>query len=266
MSKIDNAIYSIQSLDAVARKNQEKYNIHPLSKLLVTLFYIVTVVSFNKYNLLGLASLLLYPFIIFSIWELSFKDALHRLRIVLPVVCIVGIFNPFFDHKIIMYIGNIKITGGLVSMITLMLKGICTIFASYILIATTTIDKICYALRCLHVPKIFVTQLLLIYRYISVLMVEANKITKAYELRAPGQKGIHYKVWGSLIGQLLLRTMDRADTLYESMCLRGYNGEFYFGSMNKSKITDWIYTIFWIILFCILRFFPVFNIVGNLIV
>lgn len=63
-----------------------------------------------------------------------------------------------------------------------------------------------------------------VYRYISVLLAETQRVVQAYELRAPGQKGIHFKVWGSLMGQMLLRSMDRAEVIYESMCLRGFVG------------------------------------------
>ena len=51
-------------------------------------------------------------------------------------------------------------------------------------------------------------------------------MTESYHLRAPGQKGIHPRAWGSFLGQLLLRTIDRGQALYESMLLRGYDGEF----------------------------------------
>ena len=147
-----------------------------------------------------------------------------------------------------------------------MIKGIFTVFASYLLIATTTIEKICYALRLLHLPKIFVTQILLIYRYISVLLSEANRITQAYALRAPGQKGIHFKVWGSLVGQMLLRSMDRAEDIYEGMCLRGYQGEFYYGSKIKVRWTDMLYLCIWATLFLALRFLPVSERIGSMFV
>lgn len=40
-----------------------------------------------------------------------------------------------------MTVGQIEITGGVISMLTLMLKGVFTVSASYLLIATTTIEK-----------------------------------------------------------------------------------------------------------------------------
>ncbi|MDY4970728.1 MAG: energy-coupling factor transporter transmembrane component T, partial [Lachnospiraceae bacterium] len=68
-------------------------------------------------------------------------------------------------------------------MFTLILKGIFTVLAAYLLIATTTIEKICYALHLLHVPGILITQFLLTYRYVTVLLKEVNRITQAYSLR-----------------------------------------------------------------------------------
>ena len=70
------------------------------------------------------------------------------------------------------------------------------------------------------------TVILLIDRYIYILGQEAERIMTAYKLRAPSQKGIHYKAWGPLVGQWLIRSMERAQIVYESMTLRGYQGEF----------------------------------------
>lgn len=117
----------------------------------------------------------------------------------------------------------------------------------------TSIEKICYALRLLHIPAILVTQVLLTYRYVTVLLEEANRMTQAYSLRAPNQKGVHFKVWGTLAGQLLLRSMDRANEVYESMTLRGYRGEFYYTAKEPCKAKDWLYLGVWLALFAVLK-------------
>jgi cobalt/nickel transport system permease protein len=273
MSRINRAIYEIQTMDEMAKRDQWVNRIHPLVKLCLTVFYIALVVSFSKYDLTGLGGMIVYPLLMFQLTDISFKQALYRLRIILPVVCIVGIFNPFFDRQVLGSIGAISVTGGVISMLTLMLKGILTVLAAYLLIATTGMEDICYALRLLHVPAMFVTQLLLIYRYITVLLTEAGRMAQAYSLRAPGQKGIHYKAWGSFVGQLLLRTMDRAEDIYESMCLRGYQGEFHYrGSVRAAGtpgghgnvIKDWMYLLVWMAVFVIFRMFPIFELVGNM--
>ncbi|MGN0316110.1 MAG: cobalt ECF transporter T component CbiQ [Fusicatenibacter sp.] len=254
MSKLGGALYEIHHMDTIAERDQWVNHIHPLVKLVLTLAFLVNVVSFSKYDLTGLLRMGIYLIVVFILGDISFRDSLRRLRIVLPLVCFVGLFNPFFDREPCLQIGSVMITGGMISMLTLMIKGIYSVLAAYLLIATTSIEKICYALRLIHVPAILVTQILLTYRYVSVLLEEANRIMQAYSLRAPNQKGIHFKVWGSLAGQLLLRSMDRANEVYESMTLRGYRGEFYYAAKEPCKGKDYAYLILWLAIFGVLKF------------
>lgn len=264
MSKIGNAIHEIHHMDFIAERDQWVNHIHPLIKFVLTIVYISVVVSFNKYDIIGLAGMIVYPLSVFILADLSFLDSLKRMRIVLPLVCFIGIFNPFFD-RIPVEIFGIQMTAGVLSMITLMMKGVLTVLASYLLIATTSMEKLCYAFRLLHVPKIMVTQIMLTYRYVTVLLEEVNRVTQAYSLRAPNQKGVHFKVWGSLAGQLLLRSMDRAGVVYESMLLRGYNGSFsYVGEKIRWRWQDVLYLLFWVGIFALCRSMPVLLVVGNL--
>ena len=210
--------------------------------------------SLNKYDLTGVIYMAVYPAAGFVLGELSFRTGVYRMRLILPLVIFVGIFNPIFDRAPAMQIGSFVVTGGMISMVTLMLKGFYAVLSSYILIATTSIEEICYALRSLHVPKVIVIVIMLIYRYFGLMGNEADRITTAYMLRAPKQKGIHYSAWGSLVGQWLLRSMDRASAVYESMTLRGFNGDFRVKRKNVSA-TDFLYPFIWIVLFILLRHF-----------
>lgn len=264
MSKIQKAVSEIKSIEELANEDRWVKQVHPLVKLCVTILYIGTVVSFSKYNLSGLLVMAVYPVILFIMNDISVKDALWRMRVVLPLVCVAGIFNPFFDRQAVMTVGQIEITGGVISMLTLMLKGVFTVSASYLLIATTTIEKICCALEICHLPKSLVMQVWLIYRYISVLLAETQRVVQAYELRAPGQKGIHFKVWGSLMGQMLLRSMDRAEVIYESMCLRGFDGVFRLKKEIRFCARDAVYLVLWIVIFAVLRYFAVGQMIGTM--
>ena len=239
--------------------------LHPLGELLVCVIYIVTVASFDKYELQNLILMAAFPVFGFVVGELSLKDGLYRMRLILPLVIFVGIFNPFFDREVLMIIGQktdpvtgmitggIPVTGGMISMITLMLKGVLAVLSAYILIATTSIEEICYALRKLHIPRVIVIVILLIYRYFGLMGAEADRIATAYYLRAPSQKGIHYKAWGTLVGQWLLRSMDRAGVVYESMLLRGFNGDFRV-KKRQASIKDMLYPVAWTLIFIVIRF------------
>ena len=243
MSKITGTISEIHKLQEQAQLSTPLTSLHPLAKLLMTMAYIITLMSLGKYALFKLLVLACYPLLGFYWGRISLSQALWRLRLILPLVACVGIANPLFDTHII-YWGDFAIQAGYLSFITLMLKGVLAVLASYLLIATTTIEQICYALRLLRLPKLLVTQLLLSYRYLTLLLEQADTIAQAYTLRAPKQKGVHFKVWGSLAGQLLLRSIDRANNLYDSMLLRGYQGEYYYGGPLPSwGRRDWLYLL-----------------------
>ena len=243
MEKLTNARLELREMDDLAAAESPVHRLNPLCKLLVTVFYIVTVVSFPKYDLSGLVVMVLYPVVLFQAAGIPVSLCFHKLRFVLPLVCAVGLVNPFLDHTPLIPLGSVTISGGVVSMITLMLKGVFSLMASFLLIATTSIDTLCAALRMLHVPDILTTLLLLTYRYIGVMLEEVSIMTEGYALRAPGQKGIHISAWGSFLGQLLLRSMDRAEALYQSMLLRGFRGAYYYAEVPPCGASGIVYVI-----------------------
>ena len=243
MDKLAKAQHELRQMDELAAGTSVIHRLHPLSKLAVTAAYIALVVSFPKYDLTGLVVMLLYPVLAFQLAGLRIRDCFYKLRVVLPLVCAVGLANPFFDRAPYLYFGSVAVSGGGISMLTLMMKGIFCLMASFLLASTTSIEDICCALRQLHVPKVLTSLLLLTFRYISVLLDEAAIMTDAYRLRAPGQKGVHISAWGSFLGQLLLRSMDRATALYESMELRGYHGEFHYAQGRPSSRASWPFAI-----------------------
>lgn len=265
MEKIDHAASEFREMDELAAMRSPVHFLHPLAKLITTIVYIFLTVSYGKYDLSGLIVMVLYPVLMFAIAGVSVSACFYKLRIVLPLVCAVGLFNPFFDRAPLLYVGTVAISGGVVSMITLMLKGIFCLMASFILVATTSMDAICAALRKIRIPNMIVTLLLLTYRYISVMIEEVSVMTTAYKLRAPGQKGIHYSAWGSFLGQLLLRSMDRAEELYSSMLLRGFCGEFRYADVKPAKAKDYVFTFAALGAFVLCRYFDIAEIFGGMV-
>lgn len=266
MDQITRAHVELREMDALAAENSPVHRLHPLCKLLVTVFYIAAVVSFPKYDFSALAVMVLYPVLLFQAAGIPVGLCFYRLRIVLPLVCAVGLVNPFLDHTPLLRLGGLTVTGGWVSMVTLMMKGVFSLMASFLLIATTPMDSICAALRKLHVPGILVTLLLLTYRYIGVLMEQVAVMTDAYRLRAPGQKGLHISAWGSFLGQLLLRSMDRAESLYHSMLLRGFRGEYYYAEVPKCGVSGMVFTVVCCLAFVCARWVNLPALLGSLFV
>lgn len=267
MNKLEGAVYEMNLIREQAENSSRKGGLPPLCRVLLTIWYILLTVSFDKYDIFGLLGMGLYPLVIFITGDIPPRQCMKRIRIIFPFLLLMGAANPFFDKSSAGMIGGIVIRGGFLSMLTLLVKGFFTLLAGYLLIVSVSIEKICGALRQLHLPAILVTTLLFIYRYVSLLLEEADKMTKAYMLRAPGQKGIQVKAWGSLMGLLLLRSMDRAENVYESMQLRGFDGNskkaFSHSLKEKGTKADYVKTFGIAAMLLFLRLCPLFVLVGG---
>ena len=119
---------------------------------------------------------------------------------------------------------GVTVSGGWVSFFSIMLKFFLTITSALLLIATTSFPGICHALRKLGVPDIFISQLLFLYRYIFVLVEEAMKVVRARDMRSFGNKGKGLRAFTGIIGTLFLRTIERAERIYQAMLSRGFSG------------------------------------------
>lgn len=267
MSKLGSAISELSSIEEQAGEKTWINQMHPLVKLVVTVVYTILVVSFGKYDLSGIFTMVIYPLIFFIACNISLQLCLKRIKVVMPVILIMGICNPLLDRSVVCEVYGIQITGGVISMLTLVTKGVLTVAAVYLFVVTTTMDKICNALRAVHIPEIIVSVVALSYRYLYVLLKETDKIVQAYSLRAPNQKGINIRSWGSLVGLLLLRSIDRATAVYESMNLRGYGmSQERRSRIRKEKFRgiDFIWLSVWLFILIVCRYFDIFGIVGRL--
>ncbi len=243
--------------------------VHRLSaavKFLITVIYILVVMSFERYNLSGLLVMILYPVLVSSLSGITLSSCLSRFRFILPLLLFTGIFNPILDRDILMHLGRFPVSGGMVSFLTLMLKGIYCLLGSVLFVCTTRIETLCTFLQKIRVPSVLVSVLLLTYRYIFSMAEEVAVMTDAYHLRAPNQKGIHISAWGSFLGQLLLRSMDRARELYTAMVLRGFNGNLKAYDDHTPGIMDILWAVVWIVLFLVFRNINVTRLIGSMFV
>ncbi|CAH2212911.1 cobalt ECF transporter T component CbiQ [Tepidibacter aestuarii] len=265
MKNMIGSLYNIKLLDELSEKKSTIHNIHPLAKLITTIVFILITVSYDKYDISRLMPLFSYPILVIIIAEIPIKPILKRVFITLPFVIGVGIFNPIFDSRYMIVLKWIQISGGWISFISILIKCILTVSSVFILIATTGINGIALALRIMKVPKIFVMQITLTYRYITLLIEEVYTIVSAYSIRSLYETGINFKVWGPLMGNLLIRTIDKSQRIYQAMCCRGFLGEYNIGKENIIKTKDAVYICLWINYFILVRYLNITNIVGLMI-
>lgn len=265
MNNIGKSLFDIGRMDTLAAGDSPVHRIDPGVKLITTLAFIITVVSFQKYALWSLLPFLIFPVSLISAGGLPARDIFRRVAIVLPFAVLIGILNPFVDHKTVFYLGHAGISGGWVSFVSILLRFVLTASAALVLIASTGINSICDALAGFGVPRPFTTQLLLFYRYIFILTDETDRMIRAWQLRSFGSRRVGLGVFISLSGNLLLRALDRADRAYRAMLCRGFDGRIPMIRHRGAGPADLVFLAVWTFLFVVFRFCDIPLVLGRIV-
>lgn len=252
----------IRRIDGYSYRQTALSRFAPFSHLIVTLGFIISVLSVNRYNPASLAVFAVYPILIPVLCDIPFSVIFKRVLIALPVAVLPGIFNPVLDKNQIL-LGSITVSAGWLSFFCLVLKCALTVSAALILICIVGIDGVCASLRALKIPNLIVTQLSLTYRYIHVLGEEAVHVLTAYKLRSPTSRGISPAQFGPLCGGLFLRSTQHAEKIYAAMRCRGFNGVFPSSSKRHITVADCGYILFSISFFVSARLFNITEAIGK---
>ena len=118
---------------------------------------------------------------------------------------------------------NLLREGGTVVFLGIVMKSSLCLFTMILLSNTTTFSDTLRVLKRGHVPKLLITILALMYRYIYVLIDESERMTRARKSRTLKSSRFHsWKAPAGLIGQLFVRSSERAERIYAAMCARGW--------------------------------------------
>ncbi|GHU83534.1 cobalt ECF transporter T component CbiQ [Clostridia bacterium] len=243
MADIRNKIHQIYSLEQLSGGNTAVHLLHPMAKLLATIIFIVTVVSFGRYSFGAMLPYLFYSAIIMAVAEIPYSILLKRVLIALPFCLFVGISNLFLITNTSFTVAGIEVSFGVVSLFTLLFRTYLSVMAVLILVAVTPFFELTAQMRRLKVPAIFVTMFEMTYRYIGVLLEEVTSMRIAYTLRSTQKKAIDIRHMGSFVGGLLLRSFDRAERVYSAMKCRGYALETLPQKKQKFTQKDWLYLL-----------------------
>lgn len=265
MAKLDSQLFDLGYMDTLAAGNSPLHRMDPRAKLITTLMFIGTVVSFGKYDISALVPFTLYPFVLMAWGGLPASYLAKKILLVSPFAFFIGIFNPLIDQHVIAHLGSLPITGGWISFFSILLRFALTVGAALVLIALTGFHTVCMGLEKLKVPRPFVVQLLFLYRYIFVLMDEGARMVRARSLRSFNAKGRGLKIFGSMIGHLLLRTMDRAQRIHLAMCCRGFDGHIRLIHPMTFGVRETAFVLGWSALFITMRLYNIPQILGQLV-
>ena len=109
------------------------------------------------------------------------------------------------------------------------LKANAVVLAVAALIGTMDAVTLGHALAHFHVPRKLTQLLLFMVRYFDVLGREYTRLRAAMRVRCfrPAMNGHSYRMFGYLVGMLLVRSFDRSERVLAAMKCRGFCGRYY---------------------------------------
>lgn len=261
MSKIDNAIGTLNAMErGGATEFCPRFASSTRANMLVTLIYLCLLLSVPLQDTQRLLWFAAYPIVWASVAGVGYGTILRRSLYVLPIIIFIGIFNPLFDHESAFIVHGIVISRGWLSFVSIIIRGMLSAQAVILLIGICGFADICRQMCTLRIPTFLTTQLLLLYRYLSVLLDELRTMLRARAARCYGRKNMSLKLWGDMAGQLFLRSVDRAQRIHQAMLARGFDGVMpsysHAGHSGSHGIWAIICSAIWIALFVALRWAP----------
>lgn len=243
MKDMNRRLYELRIMDDIGEKDSIIHKINPAIKISVTFIYIIEVVSLKNFNLRECIIIFAYPLILFLLGKVPPKVILKKIIVVLPVVIGISFINLLLDYSY----------NQIILSLLLLFKCIFSVTGGLLLIVTTGMNNIAIGLRKLKVPQILTTQILMLYRYITLMIEYGYTIISAYKLRTLNERGMSMKDFGSIIGQMLLKSFDRSENVHHAMKLRGFEGEYYSSMKSSLQKNDFMYLFIWIFLFTVVR-------------
>lgn len=256
---------ALRDIDDLSVLSSTIHKRDPRAKIIVSIVYLGVVVSYGKYALSALIPFAVYPLFLIVLADIPVKHLLKQLLIVSLFAVLVGIWNPILDRQEMLRIGNLGISGGWISFFSIVLRFFLTASAALILIATTGISDICQGLQRMKIPRIFVTQILFLHRYIFVLAEEVFRLDRARAARTFGSKGMDFNTYSRMLGALLLRSLDRAQRVYVAMKSRGFDGVVRPLGRLEWQLADTCYLLMWCVFFIFLRVVNISRLLGEFI-
>lgn len=228
-------------LDQHAPGDSLLHRLDPRTKLVTTLAFVLMVVATPAGEWKAFA---LYFVLAATVVALSRVPVLHlwkRSLVIVPFVLLVAAFLPFLKPGEVagsFNIGAWQVSvsySGLELFWSIAVKAWLSVLSMLLLSSTTPFPTLLQGLRRLGLPRVMVTLLSFMYRYIFVLVEEATGMQRARESRSFGGKRLwQIRSVGNIIGTLFIRSYERGERVYRAMLSRGFEGEV--RTMNKGRL------------------------------
>lgn len=205
-------------------------------KLVTALGFIFALASIPPGKWLAFGAMLALVWFAAGVSGVGLARVLLRSLVALPFILIAlpTVFTragmPLFEIDLALFTATAT-REGLEFFASVLLKSWGSVTAAVVLTATTPALRLLEALRALRMPAILVAIVMLMYRYLFVLVDEAQRMMRARAARsaAVGRQSGGTLIWraksaGGMAGSLFIRTLDRSERIYMAMLARGYDG------------------------------------------
>ncbi len=250
-------------MDELGRLDTPLHRLDARAKAVTTLLFIVFVMSFPRYEVSALMPFFVYPLALMSLGRIPSGYLLRKILIAAPFAVVIGMFNPFLDREPVAAIGGRVVTGGWFSFASILVRFVLTVSAALVLVACTGMNRLCAGLERMGLPRVFVVQLLFLYRYLFVVAAEGSRMRRGMQIRAAGSAAVPLRVYGSAVGHLLLRSMARADRVYRAMMSRGFAGEIRVLDPTPAGRADAAFVLGWTVFFAAARTWNLADLLGR---
>ena len=244
---------AIVAFHEIERGMESRRAVSPVARMGVVLAFLITLVSFGKYELAETVAMAVYPFSLACFEGVRIQDGVRRFWYALLPVALVGAANPYFDRSVVAVIGGISVTGGWLSFSVLLIKGLLALSVCWSVLRLVGAEGVARTFAAIHLPKQFGFVFLLMHRYLVMMVKEAERMRDAYLLRSGRHRAaLHPSAWGPFAGLLLMRSMDRAARVQEAVELRG-GASRYSPPPVGGSFAGWLYFCGWIAYFAFAR-------------
>ena len=211
-------------LDRLGYGDTALHRVDARAKLAATAVFVVCVASFPKYEVAGLVPFLAFPLALAVAGRVPARPVLRLLAAASPFALLVGAWNPILDREPRALVLGVAISGGVLSFTSILLRFLLCTGGVLVLVATTSLPALLRALGQLGMPRPFVAQVQLLYRYLFLLVDEGGRLAQARALREPGRRVPRLATARRMLASLAWRTWDRGERIYHCMKVRGFDG------------------------------------------
>jgi cobalt/nickel transport system permease protein len=233
-------------IDKFAYQDSPIHRLDSRVKFLVTFLFTAVVIALPKASLSILFCYAIGPFTVLVIGGIPLRFVFKHILIVSPFVLVLALscviydktaitvaFGPFSWHS----------TLGLVRCCVIVGKFIVTMMALIALVSTTRFSDLLTGLQKLYVPKVLIIQLGFLYRYIFILIDRAHHILRARQIRRLRNLGVkkELKVAASMVGSLLVGSLETAENVNIAMHARGFSGNWHSLTGKNTGIGEFVF-------------------------